>query len=121
MERLEVLGLKDSKDEMPGVVVDNDDGDEGGEVVVEDSRSTGGHGRRSKAGSCEGLEGAAGGREGAGEGRGGGGAEEAGGEGGAGREVEVVEVAVKAGGDWTGFPCLWSESLSVWPSRHPQG
>ena len=46
---------------MPGVVVDNDDGDEGGEVVVEDSRSTGGHGRRSKAGRSEGLEGATGG------------------------------------------------------------
>ena len=44
---------------MPGVVVDNDDGDEGGEVVVEDSRSTGGHGMRSKGGRCavQGVEG----------------------------------------------------------------
>ena len=52
---------------MPGVVVDNDDGDGGGEVVVGDSRSTGDHGRRSKAGRCEELEGAAGGRGEAGE------------------------------------------------------
>lgn len=133
MERLEVLGLKDSKDEMPGVGVDNDDDDddEGGEVVVEDSRSTGGHGRRSKEGRSEVLQEAAGGRGQAGEEREEEGSEEvgdvgdvgdvgaAGGDGG--RLVEEVEVVVKAGGDWTRSPYLWSELLSVWPSPHPQG
>ena len=113
MERLEVLGLKDSKDEMPGVVVDNDDGDGGGEVVVGDSRSTGGHGRRSKAGSCEGREEeAAGGTGEGGEGRPEGGGGRAGGAGGGGGMPGEAEVE---GGDWTRSPCPWSASLSVWP------
>lgn len=111
---------------MPGVVVDNDDGDEEGEVVVEDSRSTGGHGMRSKGGRCAVQEGEEGGRGvamEAGEGREEEGSEEVGGVveadggagGGGGRLVEAVEVDVKAGDDWIRSPCLWSESLSVWP------